>query len=108
MKFNNYSELIAKVKLYLDRNDAETIDQIPFWVNAVEGQLDRVLRHPAAEKFMYYTLEAGQESIPTPKELLELKLLRNAETKEILYWRTAETIYDPPYPVEYPTAFYRR
>lgn len=108
MIFNNYGELIDKISQYADRNDAETINLIPFWVNQVEDVLDRELRHPAAEKFMVYNLPAGQDSIPTPKQLLELRTLRNMETKEILYWRTPETIYDPPYPVDYPTAFYRR
>lgn len=105
--FNNFGELRAAVETYLDRNDELVLSKIPLWANMTHDVLDRLLRHPAAEKTLNYVIRPGDKNIPIPTNLLELKLIRVAETGEVLYWRTLETLADLPLDSNLPTGFAR-
>ena len=105
--FSKFSDLIREVKEQLNRNDDATVSKIPFWYKKAHDVLDRVLRHPAAEKSLFYTIAIGDKEIPIPTNLLELKLIRIVDTNKVIYWRTLETLNDVPLDDNYPTGFAR-
>lgn len=104
-QYDNVSELYTDVKQYVDRNEATFISKIPEWVNQAENELDRRLRHPAAEVISTYTVLAGNRSIPAPRQMSEIKSIRSRSTNSILYRRSYETLYDVQNNSQYPIAF---
>lgn len=93
-QYDNVNDLYADIQKYVDRNESSFTNFIPVWVNQVENELDRRLRHPAAEVISTYTVQAGYNNIPAPTELLELKSIRSRATNEILYRRSYEVLYE--------------
>lgn len=103
-----YKDLYGDIKHYMNRTDQDTLSRIPTWIHLAESQLDRTLRHPAAEKMVRYPLKKGEFIIPIPVKLLELKNLRNTDTGQILYRRSLETLYGTPLDSVYPTGYARK
>lgn len=108
MSKKTYKDLMTDVAHYLNRTDQDTLSRIPTWIHLAESQLDRILRHPAAETVIAYTVPVGDDYIPVPRKLLELKQLRNAKTGEVLYRRSLETLYSTPLHSDYPTGYSRK
>lgn len=106
--FNNVQELYDSVKDYLDRDDISFTKKIPLWVGMAEDELDRRLRHPASETVFEYTVQKGQDVIPAPANLSELRTIRNKKTNRVLTKRYPETLYMEPLPDEEPTSFMSR
>lgn len=108
MSNKNYRDLYDDVKSYLNRTDQDTLTRIPVWIHLAQDTLDRVLRHPAAETTMVYPVKPGEDIIPIPVNLLELKSLRNTVNGEVLYRRSLETLYETPTSEVYPTGYSRK
>lgn len=108
MSKKTYKDLITDVKHYLNRADEDTLSRIPTWIHLAQDQLDRILRHPAAETVMEYLVSVGSDTIPIPANLLELKNLRNKTTGEVLYRRSLETLYLTPLHEKYPIGYSRK
>lgn len=104
-QYATVSELYADVQLYVNRNESTFISKIPMWVTMAEGELDRRLRHPAAENIQTFTVTTGNDYLTAPIDLLELKSIRNASTGEFLYRRSLETLYTVPNYTKQPIAF---
>lgn len=108
MSKKTYKDLATDVKHYMNRNDEDTLSRIPTWIHLAQDQLDRILRHPAAETVMRYPMKKGEDIIPIPTNLLELKNLRNNTTGEVLYRRSLETLYSTPLNSKFPTGYSRK
>lgn len=108
MSKKTYKDLANDIKHYLNRNDEDTISRIPTWVHLAQDQLDRILRHPAAETVIRFPVKVGVDIIPIPTNLLELKNLRNAKTGEVLYRRSLETLFLTPLHSKFPTGYSRK
>lgn len=106
--YNTVSELYDDVQKYLDRNESSIVNKIPMWVHMAEDELDRRLRHPAAEMVQSYVVKAGYDYVPAPRNLLELKSLRLVDEGRTLYRRSLETLYELPKSDEKPLAFASR
>lgn len=106
--YSNAAELYADVQAYMNRNETSIVNKIPMWVHMAEDELDRRLRHPAAEEVQSYTVPAGFDFIPAPRNLLELKSIRAEGTKSPLNRRSLETLYDTPSYSDEPVAFASR
>ena len=108
MSKKTYKDLMTDIKHYLNRTDEDTLSRIPTWVHLAQDQLDRILRHPAAEIVMSYPVKVGSDIIPIPHNLIELKNLRNTDTGDVLYRRSLETLYSTPLHSKYPTGYSRK
>lgn len=104
-KYDNVNELYSDIQTYVDRNESTFTNMIPSWVFQAENELDRRLRHPAAEVISTYKVLAGKNSIPSPMELLELKSIRSRTTNQIIFKRSYEVLYDVVNNTRYPIAF---
>lgn len=108
MSKKTYKDLITDIKHYLNRTDEDTVGRISTWVHLAQDQLDRILRHPAAETVVRFPMKVGDSTVPIPINLLELKNLRNAVTGDVLYRRSLETLYLTPLHSKYPTGYSRK
>lgn len=108
MARKTYKDLMDDVKHYLNRTDEDTLSRIPTWIHLAQDTLDRILRHPAAEMVMRYPVKKGEDVIPIPMNLIELKSLRNSDTGDVLYRRSLETLYATPVDNIYPTGYSRK
>ncbi|MGZ0856026.1 phage adaptor protein, partial [Klebsiella pneumoniae] len=104
-QYQNVSDLYTDVQKYVDTKEAYFISKIPAWVYFAETELDRRLRHPAAEKVDVFTVSAGYDYLTAPKNLLELKSIRNRSNNQILYRQSYEKIYDVQNYSNQPIAF---
>lgn len=104
-KYDNVTDLYSDIQKYVDRNESTFVNMIPSWVFQAENELDRRLRHPAAEVISTYNVTAGSTSIPAPTQLLELRSIRSRSTNEMLYKRSYEVLYSTPNNTRYPIAF---
>ncbi|NKF52694.1 hypothetical protein G3R49_19240 [Shewanella sp. WXL01] len=72
-----YSSLVEVVKTYLNRKDVDTVNTIPFFINAAEKTILRNLRMPSMEKLVRLSLrEHGTEDeyyFLMPADYLEMK-----------------------------------
>lgn len=108
MVLKNYKNLLIDVKMYLNRDDEDTLSRIPMWIDSAHDVLDRMVRHPAGETNAMFTMKAGTDIIPIPTNLLELKHLRIPETGTVMYRRTLENLYDDVGRSELPTGYSRK
>lgn len=108
MSKRTLKDLREDIKHYLNRTDEDTISRIDTWIHLAQDQLDRILRHPAAETVMRFPMKVGGSTVPIPINLLELKNLRNSVTGEVLYRRSLETLYLTPLHSKYPTGYSRK
>lgn len=74
-----YSNLIEAVKVYINRFDQDTIDTIPFFINAAEKTILRSLRMPSMEKIVKFSIsEAGNPEegfVNLPNDYLEMRFM---------------------------------
>lgn len=106
--YANAAQLYSDIEQYMDRHEASIVNRIPMWVHMAEDELDRRLRHPAAEEVQNYEVKAGFDFIPAPRNLLELKSLRLEGVSVPLTRRSLETLYDVPSWESHPVAFASR
>lgn len=104
-KYDSVLQLYADVQNYVNTNESTLVATIPFWVSQAELELDRRLRHPAAEIISSFKVVAGGERIPAPIEMLELKSIKSRATGEMLYRRSYETLSEMYNPTKYPKYF---
>lgn len=104
-KYDNVNQLYADIQQYVNRNESTFTTLIPTWVYQAETELDRRLRHPAAEVISSFTVLAGNNYIPAPTQLLELKSIRSRKTNDMLYRRSYEVLYDVLNDTRYPIRF---
>lgn len=104
-QYSTVSDLYTDVQKYVDRNESTFINKIPSWVFMAESELDRRLRHPAAENIQSFTVQKGSDYLTAPIDLLELKSIRNSKSGEFLYRRSLETLYTTPNYGDTPIAF---
>lgn len=60
-----YGDLKSAVQEWLDRDDSETVNQIPNFINFAEKELYRQLRIPPMQKEAYLQINQGQAYVPT-------------------------------------------
>lgn len=71
-----YQKLVEAVQVFLNRYDQDTLDMIPFFINAAEKTILRNLRMPAMEKMVCFTLEETSGDlgyVDIPMDYLEMK-----------------------------------
>lgn len=74
-----YKSLVNVIQVYLNRYDQDTLDTIPFFINAAEKTILRNLRMPAMEKMVVFNL--ANDGNPTegfinlPSDYLEMKFV---------------------------------
>lgn len=72
-----YDKLIEVIQVYLNRYDQDTLDAIPFFINAAEKTMLRELRMPAMEKMVSFSLEENgnieEGFVNLPFDYLEMK-----------------------------------
>lgn len=75
----SYSNLVEAIKIYLNRFDQDTIDTIPFFINAAEKTILRDLRMPSMEKIVKFTIEESGDPedgfITLPSDYLEMRFV---------------------------------
>lgn len=74
-----YDKLVEAVKVYLNRYDEDTLQMVPFFINAAEKTILRNMRMPSMEKMIGFTIEeVGVEEegwVPLPSDYLEMKFV---------------------------------
>lgn len=74
-----YSRLVDGIQKYINRYDQDTLETIPFFINAAEKVILRNLRMPSLEKMVGFTLEEeGDETnayVTLPMDYLEMKFV---------------------------------
>lgn len=72
-----YDKLVEVVQVYLNRYDQETLNAIPFFINAAEKTMLRELRMPAMEQMVTFTISDDGDTkegfIDIPFDYLEMK-----------------------------------
>lgn len=67
-----YDSLVEMLKVYLNRRDQDTLDAMPFFINAAEKTILRELRMPALERIVQFDMpEDGWVFLPV--DYLEMK-----------------------------------
>jgi hypothetical protein len=89
---NTIKDLKNQIKDYLNRNDARYDANLLSWIHKAHDHLERVMRHPEAVGRVMYTVQRGFNWIPLPENVLEVKFLINAATKEVFYRASVETM----------------
>jgi len=80
-----YDKLVEAVKVYINRYDQDTIDMIPFFINAAEKVILRSIRMPSTEKMVSYTLdEIGENDFEDPLIPLEPSIPIGRSGSEVL------------------------
>lgn len=78
-KVPTFSKLVEVLQVYLNRYDEDTLEAIPFFINAAEKTILRNLRMPALEKMVSFTLdESGDDQggyVNLPLDFLEMKFV---------------------------------
>ncbi|BBU72724.1 virion structural protein [Cronobacter phage vB_CsaP_009] len=69
----NYKDLKDSVKLWLNRRDNATLDNIPMFINFAEKQFTRLVPMPYYEANLEYKVEEGNGTLIIPKNLLKIK-----------------------------------
>jgi hypothetical protein len=74
----SFNKLVEVVKIYINRFDEDTVDAVPFFINAAEKTILRNLRMPSMEKIVSFTLKGSSESpeegwVSMPYDYLEMK-----------------------------------
>lgn len=103
--YKNRGELVQDIQKYMNRSEPHIVKKIPQWIHMAEDMLDRVLRHPAAIQTLNYSMREGDQEVPAPDKLLELKTIKVKETGDTLFRRSIETLADGDRSNEYPVAF---
>lgn len=74
----SYDKLVEAIKVFINRYDQDTLDMVPYFINAAEKTILRNLRMPSMEKMVGFTLselieEGGYVTIPS--DYLEMKFV---------------------------------
>lgn len=72
---NNYGELKKAVRIWLNRKDSATIDNIPMFINMAHKQFTRIMKLPYYEVFVSKEVEEGELSVTIPEDFLSAKHL---------------------------------
>ena len=74
-----YKNLVQVIQVYLNRYDQDTLETIPFFINAAEKTILRNLRMPAMEKMVVFNIEEDGEMnggyVNLPADYLEMKFM---------------------------------
>lgn len=74
-----YKNLVQVIQVYLNRYDQDTLETIPFFINAAEKTILRNLRMPAMEKMVVFNIAGDGELdggyINLPSDYLEMKFM---------------------------------
>lgn len=90
--YDNVNELYTAVQVAVDSKEQNLVNNIPNWVFLAESELDRRLRHPAAEKVQIFTVQATYDYLTAPRNLLEIKSIYNRSSKKMLFRQSYENI----------------
>ena len=75
----SYDRLVEVLQVYLNRYDGDTLDAMPFFINAAEKTILRNLRMPSMEKIVSFTVsELGNPEegfVALPLDYLEMKFV---------------------------------
>jgi len=104
-QYSTVNDLYTDIARYVDTKEQYFISKIPAWIHLAESELDRRLRHPAAENVQGFTVKAGNNYLTAPIDLLELKSVRNTNNNLFLYRRSYETLFQVYNPEKEPVAF---
>lgn len=92
-QYDNVDALYQDIQNYVDTNESSLVKKIPAWIYLAESELDRRLRHPAAENVQTFKVLQGNDYLTAPIDLLELKSIKNNSTGDFLYRRSYEVLY---------------
>lgn len=74
-----YKKLVEVLQVFLNRYDEDTLNAIPFFINAAEKTILRNLRMPALEKMVSFVIQdmgdADHGFIQLPRDYLEMKFV---------------------------------
>ena len=72
---NNYGDLKKAVRLWLNRKDSTTIDNIPMFINMAHKQFTRMVKLPYYETLVTKDVQEGESYVTIPEDFLSAKHL---------------------------------
>lgn len=103
MAIATYAELTDEVKRWLNRDDPDTINSIPAFINFAEKEIFRVLKLPSYEKLVELKLEHNKAEVPYDLvQLIEIytkdnRAGRHTSHRELLRHRSGDLKHDSFY-----------
>jgi hypothetical protein len=71
-----YESLVEMLKIYINRKDQDTLDAMPFFINAAEKTILRMLRIPATEKMVSFPVSSITEGyVELPFDYVEMRFM---------------------------------
>jgi hypothetical protein len=71
-----YQSLIDMLQIYINRKDQDTLDAMPFFINAAEKTILRMLRIPATEKLVSFPISTITEGyVELPFDYVEMRFM---------------------------------
>ena len=70
---NNYGDLKRAVRIWLNRKDSSTIDNIPMFINMAHKQFTRIVKLPYYEVLVYKEIEGDEYYVTIPEDFLSAK-----------------------------------
>lgn len=96
----NYAELVDEVKAWLNRDDPDTINRIPTFINFAEKEIYRVLKLPVYESVVQLTIKNGRAEVPfNLVQLIEIytndnRVGRHTSHRELIRHRAEDVTHD--------------
>lgn len=103
MAIATYADLVNEVKRWLNRDDPDTIDSIPAFINFAEKEIFRVLKLPSYEKLVSLDIKNNKAEVPYDLvQLIEIytadnRAGRNTSHRELLRHRFDDAKHDAFY-----------
>jgi hypothetical protein len=71
-----YESLVDMLKIYINRKDQDTLDAMPFFINAAEKTILRMLRIPATEKMVSFPIISIVDGyVELPFDYVEMRFM---------------------------------
>lgn len=70
---NNYGDLKKAVRIWLNRKDSATLDNIPMFINMAHKQFTRMVKLPYYEVLVHQEVEEGLNHVVIPDDFLSAK-----------------------------------
>ncbi|WWV91984.1 hypothetical protein [Escherichia phage PJNS034] len=103
MAATNYAELVEEVKAWLNRDDPDTINRIPTFINFAEKEIYRVLKLPVYESVVQLTIKNGRAEVPfNLVQLIEIytndkRVGRHTSHRELIRHQSDDVLHEQFY-----------
>lgn len=73
IQINNYKDMKDAVRIWLNRKDSATVDNIPMFINFAEKQFTRLVKLPYYETMVSFTINENFNYVVIPQDFLSAK-----------------------------------